>query len=337
MKKFIISCILFSIPLWIVLVPYIWMDPFKVLYHYDNYYVCDGRDWTFDVNRGYVSTQMYIQNKDKYHYDSFIFGSSRSLTLSIDEWKKYIGDSAHCFHFDGYEESLYLVHQKITYIDGLSPIQNAIVCVDSFLLSQSRPREGVLWTPHPALNKGAWFDFHKMYLQAYFDKDFLFACWKLFVTGRGEQYMFDKDIIQKQSLVDNYNIVYNETGCKGMVIERYPDEYYDENGIVFPQREEKQGKYPQIINEQQKAMLKDIKGIFAQNKTQYKILINPLYDQKKLADSDMAFLRNLFGDNLIDFSGKNEYTEDYHYFTDLHHFNLYVANEMLRIAYTNNE
>ena len=73
--------------------PYVVTDPFKVLFHYEDYYVDNGEGYYINTNRSYVSTQMYIQNKDRYNYDSFIFGSSRSGYYLVEDWKKYLPDS----------------------------------------------------------------------------------------------------------------------------------------------------------------------------------------------------------------------------------------------------
>jgi len=68
-----------------VFMAYIITDPKKKIYHYDEY--------KFDyimLNKGDVSTKLLLQNIDKYHYDSFIFGSSRSCATSAREWSKYL-------------------------------------------------------------------------------------------------------------------------------------------------------------------------------------------------------------------------------------------------------
>jgi hypothetical protein len=51
------------------------------------------------------------------------------------------------------------------------------------------------------------------------------------------------------------------------------------------------------------------------------------------APEDKEFLLQLFGDHVIDFSGKNRITDDYHYYSDPAHFNEYIASEIMRIIY----
>lgn len=330
MKKFLIKCILFSLPLWIVLLPYVVKDPFKVLYHYDNYYPADGNDYYVNTNRGFVSTQMYIQNKDKFHYDSFIFGSSRSHVFCIDEWKKYIGDTTSCFHFDGYGESLYMIHAKIKYVDGKSPMRNVLLPIDYEVLSQIEQDYGHLWVAHPALVEGNWGAFQMAHLRAYLTPKFLFAYWDLFLTGESKPYMFDEQIIENADTV--YNIAYNERSNREPVIERFDDSYYAEKNMTFPKRNGEEC-CPMIIGDKQKLMLREIRDVWERNGANYRVLINPGYDQKRLSEEDIAYLKELFGEYMVDFSGRNIWTEDYHYYSDPSHFNTYISNEMLRIAY----
>lgn len=332
MKKFLRYCILFSLPLWIALIPYITTDPFMVLYHYDTYYPNHGKDWQINNNRGYVSTQMYLQNDKRYHYDSFIFGSSRSHTFRVNEWKKYIEDNASPIHFDGYVESLYNMHKRFLFLDGRSPINNAIICLDQSVLSQVEPNYTHIYATPPALDGYKNFgSFYMSHLRAYFTPKFFTAYWKLFLTGKSKPYMFDDEVIMEPDTV--YYAPYNER-WKRPVIEKFDDAYYSENHIVFSERDDSADTYPVTIGEVQKSMLTDIHDVLERNNTRYVVFLNPVYDQKRLDDTDMVFLKELFGDHLVDFSGKNIFTEDYHYYSDDVHFNTYVSCEMLRIAYT---
>ena len=76
MKIFIRRILLFMLPLLPVVATYMYFDPFKVLRSYDVYYVEGDGGY---LNKNYVSTMNYINKRDKYHYDSFIFGNSRSM------------------------------------------------------------------------------------------------------------------------------------------------------------------------------------------------------------------------------------------------------------------
>ena len=332
MKKFLLYCAIFVLPFLVILLPYFITDPFKVIYHYENYYAYEGNEYYINTNRGFVSTQMYIQNNDKYHYDSFIFGSSRSHVFCIDEWKKYIGDSTSCFHFDGYGESLFLVHAKIKFIDSKSHIRNVLIPMDYEMLSQTEPSYGHLWVTHPALIKGNSVGaFHMAHIRTYLNPKFLSAYWDLLLSGQTKPYMYEDEIIEKADTF--YNLAYNERSVRYPVVKQYSDEELGSKVKQFPERPDMLTYYPRVIEQKQKKMLSEMHNILEKHGADYRILINPIYDQKLFAPEDMAYLMDLFGEHLVNFSGKNIFTDDYHYYSDPSHFNTYVSNEMLRIAY----
>ena len=331
MKRFLLYCAIFVLPFMVVLLPYFITDPFKVLYHYDNYYETNGKDYYINTNRSHVSTQMYIQNKDKYHYDSFIFGSSRSGYYLVEDWKQYLPDSASCFHFDGYGESLYNVHKKLKFIDGKSPIRNAMFCIDHELLCQDKQDYGHLWVLPPCLVDDNFGAFHMAFIRAYLNPKFLRAYFEVLITGKTRPYMFNDGILEAPST--GYKVVSNERHGEKRMIQKFPDSYYEEKSIVFPQHADTLSICNVFITEPQKQMLREIHEILVRNHTNYKIIINPRYDQLLLATDDMDFLIELFGDNMVDFSGKNRITDDYHHYYDPSHFNEYTASEVMRIAY----
>lgn len=331
MKRFLLYSVLFLLPFVVVLLPYFITDPFKVLYHYDDYYDTGGKEYYINTNRSYVSTMMYIQNKDKYHYDSFIFGSSRSGYYMVDDWKKYLPDSANCFHFDGYGESLYNIHKKIKYIDGKSPLRNVMICMERDLLIQDKQDMGHLWVLPPCLEDNNFSAFHMAFIRAYLEPKFLRAYWELMLTGKLKSYMFEDGIFEKPQ--KRYVLEKNERNGEHRDVQQFDDSFYGDRLSSFYKRPENVTIGKPIIKEKQKEMLREIHAILELNNASYKIILNPMYDQVYFAQEDMAFLRDLFGDNLIDFSGKNRITDDYHYYCDPSHFNEYVASEVMLITY----
>ena len=136
LKKF---ALLFGFPIILVVGLYVVCDPYKVIRHYDNFY----EDQSFakpDLCRDFVSTRMYEMNKDKYNYDSFIFGSSRSKAYRVDQWKNYLPKGSSCFHYDASGEFLYGIHKKLCYVDSRSQIKNVLLILDAFCLQNAKKR-----------------------------------------------------------------------------------------------------------------------------------------------------------------------------------------------------
>ncbi len=331
MKRFLLYCSLFILPFVVVLLPYFITDPFKVIYHYDNYYDIGGQGYYINTNRSYVSTMMYIQNKDKYHYDSFIFGSSRSEYFMVDDWKKYIPDSASCFHFDGSSESIYNIHKKLKYIDGKSPIRNVLICMERELLYQDKLDCGHLWVLPPCLEGDNFSAFHMAFIRAYLHPKFLRAYLDAKITGKVKPYMLEDNIFRRPYA--QYDVVTNELSEGHKDVVQFPDSFYGERLSSFYERQGSISVGMPVIKENQRKMLYEIKEILQRNGTNYRIILNPIYNQVYFATEDISFLQDLFGDNLMDFSGKNRITDNYHYYSDPAHFNEYIANELMRIAY----
>src|SRR4051794_10986558 len=109
-KKLILKALLFSLPILILTGIYIWLDPFKVLFRYENYYPLN--DQFVTLNRDFVSTEVFRNKYSAYKYDSFIFGNSRSLFYEVAKWQPYIkSEKDRMFHFDASGESLYGIHK----------------------------------------------------------------------------------------------------------------------------------------------------------------------------------------------------------------------------------
>jgi len=319
--------------------PYVIGDPFKVLRHYDVYYPEDGSPLWFNNNRTYVSTMMYIQNKDKYNWNSFIFGSSRSGFYRVAHWKQYIDTDSQCFHFDGYGESLYNMYRKLQFIDGKTEIRNALFCIDEMALFQDKAETGHLWIPTPILedNKN-WSQFHMASIKAYSKWDFVHTYIEFSITHTVKPYMVEKGILDTVPHGD-YDITTNECGTTLPL----PYKYETDSAFYTPKRRKQFYKRSDtlqyakpILKSHHVQILTEMKEILERNHTNYQFVINPVYDQKKLAIEDMAILEDLFGEHLYDFSGKNLLTEDYRNYGDLSHFRQHVAAEVMRIMYEKN-
>ncbi|WP_162510509.1 hypothetical protein [Treponema endosymbiont of Eucomonympha sp.] len=57
-----------------------------------------------------------------------------------------------------------------------------------------------------------------------------------------------------------------------------------------------------VIYSKQQELLEAIKDILDKHQTNFRIIINPLYDQKKLNKKDLKYLQKIFGEqNVFDF------------------------------------
>jgi len=330
MKKFILLLLKFLSPLIIAVVIYIAIDPFKVIWHYDVYYE-SGKPGPI-INKGHATTINFLNRYQKENYDSYIFGNSRSIVYAVNDWQKHLHDTIKAYHFDAAGESLFGLNKKFTFIDSRNlKIKNALILIDEQLLRQSASHYGHLFIVPPQLqNNDNVLTFHFTMLRAFFSYKFLFAYIHFKTTGIPSPYM-----AQMLYSPTNYDPVTNE-----MYNERFENQiangtyYTKEVRSIFYKRDTVQYYYSPRIKDIQKKLLTQIAAILKKQGTHYKIVINPLYDQKKLNRKDIEYLEELFGkNNVYDYSGINVYTNNYQNYYEITHYRPNVASAIMNEIY----
>jgi hypothetical protein len=336
MKKFIFKILVFFMPFLLLTVLYFVLDPFKVLYKYDSYFNSSVNGVVF-LNTNYVSTANFDNHYEKFRYNSFIFGNSRGWFFEVSDWRKHIGRQP-AYHFTTGGESLYAIHKKVLYLDEKGvDLKNALLVLDHEVLVQDGPKNGHLGIMAPQLEDNQnWFQFHLASLKGFFNISFLYAYIDFMVSGEVKTYM------ERNRLLDNrpfrYNYKTNQISFAHYERLISNNDYYtDERMKVFYEREDNPSYSPVSIAENQKRMLLEILLVFEKHKTNFKIVISPVYSQERLAKEDMAYLKSMFGSkHVFNFSGKNSFTEDYKNYYESNHYRPHVAEEMLNIIYRDN-
>ena len=108
MKLLVTKAIIFISPFLIVFVLFTSLDVFKIYKRFDNY-----NDTFITLNRGYLCYKTYLKYRDQEKFNSYIFGSSLSLSFTLEKWGKYLPGGSKPFHFDGNGEGLYGIYHKI--------------------------------------------------------------------------------------------------------------------------------------------------------------------------------------------------------------------------------
>ncbi len=332
MKKYIKYILVFIIPFVVLFCLYIYFDPFKVIWHYDNYYCNIGGE----LNRNYVSTMNYLNKKDQYHYDSFIFGNSRSKFYMIDDWKKYLPAESSCYHFSESGGSINGLLYKLRLIDSLNEhINNSLFVIDCILLERIEQDGAVVIMP-PALtnyNKNNWFKFHQEHLFQWYNPRFFYYWAKFKLTGTHEEAM--ESYIPKGTNYKYYNPITNEEPNYVQDSLIALGVYYDQERLKVFEGKQHPSISRELLSDHEKIRsLLEIREILAKHRTHYKIIISPLYSQKKINPKDLEFLKTLFGsNNVYDFSGVNQYTSDYHNYYENSHYLPSVARDIMSKVY----
>jgi hypothetical protein len=327
--------ILFASPIIALLIVYIILDPFKVVKQYSSYYISDeiiGVTLNFD----YVSTSTFENNYPSCRYNSFIFGNSRSRFYESADWKCYLDKNSIAFHFDASNEALYGILKKLRYINNRQEVHlnNVLLILDYSTLNQVVPLESHLFAISPQLeNNRNLIPFHLSFIKAFFTPKFMIAFVDYKISGKVKNYMTKGALLSDIPL--HYELKTNEISFLYFEELIENGKYYTpERMRIFYSRDSIQSFYPLVIEEQQKKMLAEINEILVKHKTNFKIIINPLYDQKKINVQDLAYLESLFGaNNVFDFSGINKFTNDYSNYYEESHYRPHVAREILKEIY----
>ena len=332
--KFLYKATLIALPFIFLFLLYIFLDPFKVIKKYNTYYQSGYPSYvTLDVD--YVNTQTFINNNPKYNYNAFIFGNSRSRFFEINTWKKYISTD-NCFHFDASDETLLGITRKFKYLNNNHvPISHALIILDYSTLNQIEEKKGHLFINHPALSNQNWFLFQLEFFKSFLAPDFLRAYLDFKFNNKVKDYM-KNDFLLNDAPID-YNNKYNEMRFSNFeeIIKRNPSEFYNESKMkLFYSRDSIQRYLPEVIKDSQLLMLNEMSDILKKNGTNFKIIINPLYDQLKINIKDIEILKNVFGkQNVFDFSGINIITNDFHNYYENSHYRPQVANSIMKNIY----
>ena len=331
MKHYLLKLLIFLSPLLLIVGTYVSLDPFMVIWHYDNYYPADK---VVSTNRGFVSTSVFKNQNDTCHYDSFIFGNSTSLSYHVDKWQQHIGTDTHCFHYDAMIGSVEGMNLKVKFVDEQgAKIKNALVILDHRMIGKPSFQSHLFMLP-PALihNQNLW-KFHWVHFQSFLNPKFIRAYFDYRFTGNFKPYM--EEVLNGKHEMD-YNSITNEV--KESYWERLiaNGEYYTpEHCAVFKGQQHPDSTDIAHIDGERRKMLAEMASIFKRHNTRVKVVVSPFYDQIKLNPADLQCLQDIFGkENVYDFSGPNEWNCDYHNYYDLIHYRPHVATQILNIIYS---
>jgi hypothetical protein len=255
------------------------------------------------------------------------------MAYKVNSWKKYLPESAKPFVFDASSESIKGIYYKIEYINSLHcRIDNALVILDrggSF--GSTTNFKDHLYIRHPTTSGQSEFSFQLTFLKAYFNPEFLFDFYDYVITKKYKPFM--KGYIENKKIT--MDPITNQLTHVDMEneIKNDPQDYYANKKKVFYDRKADQVDPMQRITPSERDMLISIKNIFINDKTKYKIVISPLFEQIKFNPKDLSILKNIFGDEVYDFSGKNYFTDSKFNYFEQSHYRPVVGDSILHLIY----
>ncbi len=332
MKKLLLNLFYFSligiIPLIILIAAYFYFDPFKVLYKYNDY-----SNSIVEIDRDYVSTEMLKKNEAKYHYNSFIFGSSRTGAFRPMEWKKHLLPTDQPFSFDASFETIYGIFIKVKYLDENNyKIDNALIilCRDHACDSEGNNDEPNS-IKDPTTSHESELKFQFTFLKAYLHPFFMLSYYYYKCTHQFKGFMADYINNKTISYDPVTNALIKKDREREITYNTY--NYYLARKDMFYTRLKERTDSVQEITPKIAEMLKEIARIFKKHNTSYKVVLSPLYEQMKFSKNDMVILKSVFGNKLYDFTGKNSYTENKYNYYEIMHFRPNVGASIMNTIY----
>lgn len=329
MKRFLITIsLVIVIPLIILAGIYLWTDPFRCIHSFD----INDIDIT---NREYLSTELFLRNNPTYHYNSFIFSSSRGGGINTYQWKQYLPDGAQPFLFQAWGESLTGMEMKLEYLSKHNvPIDNALLLIDipgTFRKDQ---------ISHDALSIK-----HYMFTG---DSKFIYNVWQFsnFIQKPTLWGQSIKDKLhQKQVACESDTITNDWEGNNRLNYTELPPQDSLRNCSNLAKQtflakiehsDKSIGVSEPLITEHFECQLQHIKSILDANHADYHIIITPApcYTNPAINPADLVLLQDIYGlEHVHNYSGKNEMTEDYNNFSDPSHFGLRVGYMIIENIY----
>lgn len=310
---------------------YIMLDPFKVLRNYKVFY---DKSNNVGVNRSYVSTMTYLNQRENLHYNSFIFGNSRSMFYEVDEWKKYLPKNCKCFHFDASSGSIKTLYDMVRIIDECGDtIKNAIIVMDHELLSRTEITSGYLYMEPSILKHGEdvlkWQTEHfkafinPVFLTAYLD-------YRLFKTYR--PYMGQYIQAETSALYNQETNEFRSIGKERLIKE---GKYFTSSiKAVFKGVQEPNSFSKHRLNSTEIFYFKEMARVLRKHHSNYRIVLGPQYDQVKINSYTLHCLNDIFGrDRIYNYTGINKWNTDYHNYYEQSHYRPHVAAEVMKEIY----
>jgi len=312
-KKILLKLLLATLPLLAIAGLYVYADPFLILRHYPDLYTEERPH--LELNEDYVATEYFLRLNPNEHFDSYIFGNSRSRYFTPDQLQKRIAGNINPYYFGVAAETLFGVVGKLKLIDKSgNQIKHVLIIADVDLLSKAANSSGHLFRKHPQVSGESNADFQFTSFMDFFSFEAISAYAKL--PAKMPKGKSDPQLEAEKKILAN------------------KESYYGPKMNLFFKRDSSLHYADQVILSEEQGLLKKMKSLFDKYHTDYRIVLSPMYDQKKLNPKDMEALVNILGaSHIYDFTGINDITADLYNYYEPEHFRPAIAYRIMDSVY----
>jgi hypothetical protein len=297
LKLLIKNIILYTFPLWIIVISFFVLDPFCLFYRNNSF-----AQKSTDVQ----SFRAFNKQNPVEQYDAFVFGNSRSNSFQSAELQKHIGSDKKIFHFNAPGECVLNILKKLQFIrDAGNKINTAVILIDNGVLKNkdnaSVLYQGPVYEHSVHSTDRNYFDFYSSFINYYFT-DFYFA--KYIVHDLTEIYTpwmkgaFNEKTTSVSPSYKDSLLIHDFAEYKRVFKPKFSRKYVRSNIVTQ-------------IDPDDLERLKQISDILQQEGTQYCIIIPPDFHLQKVPTDVRNTLCDVFGANRVfDFTGENVITMD---------------------------
>ena len=273
-KGFIIKCVLFLVPFFVLAGIYFYDDPFKVLREYKKY----DNDPIF-LNEDYIGWKTYKNYRDSLHFDSFILGNSCTMAFLTSDWEKYLnGEKA--IRLYGTAQRLAAVHRKVMALDKQQDkIANVLLIVDPTLLREHQLSSGYMHLLPPEISGMNKFKFQSQFAQEFFNPKFMIPYMDYRICHHYRPYM--RGIVNPDKNIRN-TVTNDLWNPREEEIAELGDYYWEKYKKRFRPRSGQDQTYPPVLMKPQIKLLSEMAEVFQTHHTNCKIIISPEYKQIRM-------------------------------------------------------
>lgn len=321
------------LPMSILIGLYVILDPMLVLRWHE-----DMMPEGFLPNKGNVTVKNFEHYNPEKHYDSFLVGSSITINLWIEEWKKYLPEDAVPYHFDTSRMTIEDTADVLDYIVENSDVKNILVVFPPEIMTW-RPFISVPYILPPEIKSSSSSKIDSHYtLYNYWFK--LHTLYGVLMTRLFKEEPAGKEFAAFSKDINYYDPIINEeiASEKNKLLDTYSSDFIlsdpnwkyglDGGDIHFIE--------PQI-DDSQKIVYNRIFRTLEENGINYNIIMAPQRNREQINPADDAFLKTLFGDKYINLSYDQIYLSRNPYlWYDFIHYRPNAGRELLERIYNYN-
>ncbi len=329
LTRLYLRAFLLALPFLILATIYVVNDPFMVIKNYADY----DHPAVMIQSEGPIGWYKYKKYRDSIHYDSFILGSSCTMSFQSSDWKKHI--KGNVFRLFSNSEGLGDLVIKLEALERQphQPIRNLLIVAEPVLLNMTVEQRGVMHVMPPDVSGRSMAYYQSVFLQGFFRKDFFVPYINYLFTKKYDESMHRiiNNAGQIRTKYENDEIIPVEN-----VLDSLGEKYYEGK-----EWDDLRGKNMQptirkrILYAPHIACLKRIKAVCNRKHTKVKIAIGPELTGFYLNPTDEAILKNIFGaKNVVNYNCAAHAKEgDYHNFYDHAHYRIGVGRRILDDLY----